>query len=308
MNALKTNKYTFALLGLLTSVLISNYANAVANTQTFECEDDLCYYDANYFALVAAPNSDSVLADDNHAEFYLSLKYRLWHEYFFIYNGLYDFYFSPLDEDGRYDSSPIVSRLQNPGLIFWDKTVGEDHNFSGSFFHESNGQTLSAEDDDVEDSEAIALAEFNRLRTTKNKEFALAKLSRNWNYFNLRYQYRRPARTFNYFQINARIYIPQGREDELFWTQKDRNNEITDFDGLRFLAEFTPREKWTVRTSLKTGFLSKEIFRNVGGKVTVSKDIGDAWLSLFHFNGYGREPSTYHLRTYYTGLALEFRK
>lgn len=59
-----------------------------------------------------------------------------------------------------------------------------------------------------------------------------------------------------------------------------------------------------LRTELKAGIHDPT---NPGGKLTLEIVKRNLRLSAFYFNGYGKEPSTYHLRTKYFGLGLEFR-
>ena len=47
--------------------------------------------------------------------------------------------------------------------------------------------------------------------------------------------------------------------------------------------------------------------KNLTGRITLTKQIEGIPFSLFYFDGYGKELSTYHLRTQYAGIGLEFR-
>lgn len=99
------------------------------------------------------------------------------------------------------------------------------------------------------------------------------------------------------------------REDHIFWDSRKADLKIRDYDGLRLMTEYRFADKAIVRGELQTGISEDQWFRHTGGKLTTDINIGSphTWLSLFYFNGYGKEPSTYHLRTNYYGIGLEFR-
>jgi len=292
--------------------------------------------DPNY--IVYAQPVDDEIGDENHMEFYVSLKYPIVDDWFeqsqnafgrwenaygdffnavvpdrmlFHYNGLYDFYITDSD---RYDSAPIVSRRQNPGVSFeYDFSRGRNTLRVG-WFHESNGQTL--EEDEV--------GRFEARRARFGDDFALAEVSRGWDYAQLRwasntllYEDPRKENWFNY-QIEARWYCNcQGfgfigeREDEIWW-DAGNNSEITDFDGLRGMLE---RPLWRsddgrtqvdARLDLQTG-LENSFAQYLSARLTLAAEWDNVRLMLFYFDGYGRDPSTYHLRTQYAGLGLELR-
>ena len=65
------------------------------------------------------------------------------------------------------------------------------------------------------------------------------------------------------------------------------------------------------RLELKTGTRDTEALENIGGKLTFGWNIANEKTNIrltgFYFNGYGKELSTYHLRTEYFGVGLEMR-
>ena len=120
-----------------------------------------------------------------HAEFYLSIKYPFLlpentnplqpDRLDLIHNSLYDFY---VLENDRYDSAPIISRRQNPGLnLYWD--FEDNREFALGYFHESNGQTLNSEDGSEAYYEEVEQG---------GTEYALTQVSRGRDYLNFRYK------------------------------------------------------------------------------------------------------------------------
>ncbi|OUX38763.1 MAG: hypothetical protein CBE26_00620 [Kiritimatiellaceae bacterium TMED266] len=101
------------------------------------------------------------------------------------------------------------------------------------------------------------------------------------------------------------------REDKLFWLPPTENTTIADYDGLRFMYEMHSLDNhlygFSVRIELKTGTASTDAIQNLTTRVTLLNRIFGIPFSAFYFDGYGKEPSTYHLRTQYAGIGLEFR-
>ena len=64
---------------------------------------------------------------------------------------------------------------------------------------------------------------------------------------------------------------------------------------------------FSARLELKTGIADADSLKNLTGRITLTKQIEGIPFSLFYFDGYGKELSTYHLRTQYAGIGLEFR-
>ena len=60
------------------------------------------------------------------------------------------------------------------------------------------------------------------------------------------------------------------------------------------------------RLELKTG-LEHSMGEYLSGRLTLGAQFDNLRFALFYFNGYGRDPATYHLRTEYAGLGLELR-
>ena len=275
--------------------------------------------DPNYFVL-AAPVGDGELKDDDlHIEFYLSVKYPVgldcvdspWlpKRFLFVYNGLYDFYLFP---GGRYESSPVISRRQNPGgVLEWD--LSEKQQARVGYYHESNGQTIDRMDGpkgyDVQLQQG-------------GEEYALTQVSRGWDYVNLMYRHTNvPIGRYSLTgQVEWRFFLPwQGfgaseMEDSIFWEQDSRDVGIEDYDGLRFMCErrfsrsanavLRVLGKGALRLELKTSISSMNALGNIGGKASLTfRD----FVNLFYFRGYGKEPATYHRRTEYVGIGVQLR-
>lgn len=290
----------------------------------------------NYF-VYATPIDDDI-DDDRHLEFFLSLKYPLVDQWFkdlqddfkrkgtdigdfqnavtpdrmlLHYSGLYDFY--AVDTD-RYDSAPVISRRQNPGVSFeYDYSEGRKTLRVG-WFHESNGQQMESDE----------LERFLQNREEEGEDYALATVSRGWDYAMIRWAsnsllYEDPLdrEWFNY-AIETRFYCDcqgfgfvDGREDAIWW-EEDTSTEITDFDGLRvmaersFLVDAVSDISLDARLDLQTG-LESSFGQYLSGRLTLGAKFDNLRLTAFYFNGYGRDLSTYHLRTEYAGFGLELR-
>jgi outer membrane phospholipase A len=298
----------------------------------------------NFFGY-AYPTGDE-LGDEPHLEFYISQKYALvegWFEklryqsdetdsrviaplrawvpsrFFFIYNGLYDFY--ALGSD-RYNSSPIISRKQNPGaMLEWDFRDPRSKIRLG-YFHESNGQSLGPDDQDKPDRDELLAAqrEFETNRALYGEDFALAQVSRGWEFWSLQYQKSRHGYLADFdpewYQLQAELrFFSDGqlfggsREDAIWW-EPENDAKIEDYDGVRVLAE---RSFGSVgfpllgRIEYKGGVSSFDALGNASWKLSLGIKALNTRFTAFYFNGYGRDPSTYHLRTEYLGLGLEFR-
>jgi len=292
--------------------------------------------DPNY--LVYAVPVDDNIGDEAHYEFFVSLKYPLVDDWFgnrqddfrrwenvygrffngitpdrllVHYNGLWDFYAA---QSNRFDSAPIISRAQNPGIsVEYDFASGHNQLRLG-WFHESNGQTLEEND----------LASFERLRREGGDDFALSRVSRGWDYALLRWsgdalRYEDPLlQPWINYRVEMRYYCDcQGfgfvgsREDDIWW-EEGNDARITDFDGLRGMVEGSlwrsPETSLHInaRLELRTG-LEHSTGQYWTGKLSLGAEWENLSATLFYFDGYGRDPSTYHLRTRYAGLGVELR-
>lgn len=293
----------------------------------------------NFFGF-AVPIEDK-LQDESHGEFYLSIKYPLhstgvkdsynsseaeigprWpskepDRVFFVYNSLYDFYFT----GDRYTSSPVISRQQNVGLQLEWHSANRREKIRAGWMHESNGQVLGEEDGAV----------FFENQAQFGDDFALSDVSRGWDYILFRYErgsHEYPISSLNSwwdyqtsslisgwrYHFEVRSYFCEcqnfgfsNSEDEIWW-DPENNESISDYDGLRFMAETTLRPgtdfALELRADIKSGIHDP---LNFGGKLTLGIVKRNFRLTAFYFNGFGKEPSTYHLRTQYFGIGLELR-
>ena len=276
--------------------------------------DKIVAYNPNFFGL-AVPTTNDPLKEEEHLEFYLSIEYPIYQGLHFVYNGLFDFYV--LNE--QYKSSPVLSRIQNPGISYKFNSFvwqGFWHSFELGWFHESNGQSLElANQDDDQNGIDDALDIFNTLAQQRNLIFAINEVSRGWDYFSLRY---RLSSDLNLVQPQQGDWLLQtdlrllcdcqlagllDKEDEIWWDQQD-NAEIAAYDGLRLRYDYFFQPWLNTRVEFKTGL--KNVFKNRGGKLAINAKAGDAWLSLFYFDGFGKEPASYHLKTSYVGFGIEF--
>jgi hypothetical protein len=308
---------------------------AVDTVETTTEDPEREYLDGNYYLssnqpnylVWASPYEDDLL-DDPHLEFFISTKYPLYYKaksraedvvensdkrykwlqspdsIFLVYNGLYDFYVS----GDRYDSKPVISRMQNIGVIGEWNTSKPNSKIRIGWMHESNGQVIGETEAHI----------FDARRTEQGDDFALAGVSRGWDFLQVRYEKSASSLLQDYeenwwrYQLEFRSYfcdcqgIVFDKEDEIWW-QPGNNASIAEFDGLRFNGEmvYTVNDNdFLMRAELKAGIRD---LTNFGGKLTLGYKLGNARATLFYFNGFGKEPSTYHLRTKYFGFGLELR-
>ena len=272
----------------------------------------LTSHNPNYFSYVI-PTGNNVLTDDPHLEFLLSIQYPIHtfnasSEIFFSYDGLYDFY---IVSDSIYESAPVFSRRQNPGISYRFQHAKKGEIQLG-YYHESNGQTLDASD---------GKDAFDELVSKTSREYALTQVSRGWDYLSFTFKSAELAlnETQNMKQrisLNFRKYLPKqafrtDREDDLFWRENPNLTTIKNYDGLRFSYELLSMRETLLNFSagleLKPGIADADSLKNLTGRITLTKQIEGIPFSLFYFDGYGKELSTYHLRTQYAGIGLEFR-
>ena len=289
----------------------------------------------NYISLMTTPLGDE-RGDETHAQFFISQKVPLWPETvedgtywprrgYFIYNGLYDFY---LYENDSYSSSPVLSRRQNPGLVAeWDLPQDRPTRLRLGWFHESNGQTLEEDSTDDANGELRGIDIFNRRVSARGEDYALASVSRGWDYASIRLAHTsvddnepgpHPSGKEGWYQwqMEYRWFcdcqgIVGDREDDIWW-EPGNHDEIEDFDGLRFMAEtalpWLPGSlSWLARMELKTGTGDLDALSNITYRPALVLHWKQLNVLAFYFNGYGKDPSTYHLDNEYFGLGFEFR-
>lgn len=258
----------------------------------------------SYFAL--AHDDDD---PENHIEFYLSIKYPLitgpiesWlgkrSRLYFNYNGKYDFYvFSR-------DSSPIISRRQNPGLMYEYQRPPVSHfhlqSIKTGYFHESNGQTV----DTIEE-----------YRTIDN---AADYVSRGWDYIPLALKFAVSQNRHGFFgnfyaDVEGRYFLDKqlfrhDREDEIFWEPVDVQPRIEDYDGIRaelstvFILPYIEAREIKFSATLRTG--SREF--NLSQRYEATFRLFDLPLYVYYFRGYGIELATYHEKGTTYGIGIEF--
>jgi len=284
-------KRLWMLVGLILPHLV---AAGIAEAE--EAPRELTSNEPSYFAAAKDHNDASW-----HNEFYLSIKYPIFghlandvlgeqSSLYFAYNGKYDFYFN-----SRH-SSPIISRLQNPGLIYKYKLAASWHNLTSiksGYFHQSNGQTV----------DNIA-----RFQATTN---AIDYVSRGWDYIPLELKFSLPAKTYLY--LNGRLFMRKqlftiAREDQVFWEPNRRSQpKVSDYDGLRILLrkEFdfnhTGLQHIKLAAYWRTGYTAAHISQ----KYELTVRAYDFPLHAFYFNGFGREITTYHRKDSYIAIGIE---
>lgn len=255
---------------------------------------------------------------------------------YFAYRGEFDFYALG---GSRYDSSPIVVRNQVPGFAL-EWRFGEDDKRSLRFgaFHQSNGQSLNDKPSKLDErftvsdpnaeglspcQQMIAGEEFQSFNIGRQRynvelcrsgspDFALAQVSRAYNYWQLRYGFSSTEELYadDLYRYSIELRTYDDTHDEIFWDPTDRS-QIEDYDGLRLSMDkafrFLGKTPLLFRGELKAGTSSLDALGNLGGKVSLGVKLPSMLTSLFYFDGYGKEPSTYHLRTQHWGLEFELR-
>ena len=281
------------------------------------------------------PVGNAELSGNQHVEFNISVRYPFWEQQdeiaqnetpwkgflfgvdrsFLVYNGTYDFHLLP-DEYGdgnRYDSAPVIYKDQNPGLVLeWDIDADRLRRLRLGVFHHSNGQTLGEEN----------VAKFNDAVLEGGLGYALNQVSRSSNYVQLRYQRVANAEenittNWHQFQMELRpVYFSV--DDKIFWEpNRIHQPDIQDYDGLRLMNEkfyslnpissFLESTALITRVELKTGIRDARALSNISSEWTVGLMWRKLMLTASYFDGYGKEISTYHLRTRHWGLGLEIR-
>lgn len=299
--------------------------------------------DPNFFGYSTVAGSNNQDGAD-HIEFDVSLKYPIWEwgntsRLYFIYNGSYDF--QAFSGKGIYDSSPVISTSQNPGIAFeWDADESEHiEKYRIGVFHHSNGQTLNESHVEFESNGANktlgnasqAAAEFKEIADRWGEAAALERVSRSSWYTQFRYQRTsKPGGIIDndwwQYQLEIRPWYFKN-DDAIFWAPIPKNQpQIENYDGLRavgdrmFSLDEIPilrlSETWRNQTAkvrlrmlgrveLQTGLWSP--FENVGGQVSLGLNVNNFILTAYYYSGYAKDISAYHKRTKHFGFGFELR-
>jgi outer membrane phospholipase A len=258
----------------------------------------------SYFAFAHDSGSS-----ENHIEFYLSIKYPLLttlverylgqdSRLYFDYNGKYDFYaFSR-------NSSPIISRLQNPGVMYERTWPAVPHlhlqSLKTGYFHESNGQTV--------DTRAEYLA----------TEHASDYVSRGWDYIPLVLKFAVTEKRHGifgnfYLYLQGRYFLDRQlfrdkREDQVFWETLAEQPHIEDYDGIRttlstvFILPYFEAREIKFSAIFRTGYRDF----NLSQRYEATFRLFDVPLYVYYFRGYGVEISTYQEKGSTYGIGFEF--
>lgn len=252
--------------------------------------------------------------DDSYARFKVSIKYPLsecknvndaaacdnvdglW---YFAYTGTYDF-FVETSNSGR-KSSPVVSRLQNPGLFYKWKFNKDNSNAlkaaSVGWFHESNGQQIS--DPDI----------------FKNTAYASDYVSRGWDYLGVDLKFKNKLfdsiNDIHTYYLRLKYFCDcqalgaADREDDVSIFGITDNVKIEDYDGFRFLIRNEISKSFNYALSVRTGTRNADAFSNLSYQAELTFDVGGWPISLMYFDGYGKNISTYHMKSKYWGIGLK---
>jgi len=258
----------------------------------------------SYFALAHDSGSG-----EHHIEFYLSVKYPLFTtliekalgeraRLYFNYNGKYDFYaFSR-------DSSPVISRRQNPGVIFeyaWPKVSHVYlQSLRAGYFHESNGQTVDTREE--------------YLATKDASDY----VSRGWDYIPLEAKFAVSEKRHGifgnfYLNLQGRYFLDHqlfrhNREDQVFWEDVAEQARVEQYDGIRatlatvfILPHFEAKE-------IKFNAIFRSGYRefNLSQRYEATFRLFDLPLYAYYFRGYGVEIATYQQKGTTYGIGFEF--
>lgn len=258
----------------------------------------------SYFAIGHDANSG-----EHHIEFYLSIKYPLFTtliekslgegaKLYFDYNGKYDFY--PFSRE----SSPIISRKQNPGVMFehaWPPVANVHlQSLKTGYFHESNGQTVDS-------------------RTEyQATEDAADYVSRGWDYIPLEARFAVSEKRHGifgnlYLNLQGRYFLDrqmfrQDREDEIFWETGAAKPRIEEYDGVRiglatvFVLPHIEAREIKVNAIYRSGYRAF----NLSQRYEATFRFFDLPLYVYYFRGYGVELSSYHAKGTTYGIGFEF--
>lgn len=256
--------------------------------------------------LAFAHNSDS---GENHIEFYLSIKYPLFttlveksmgerSRLYFNYSGKYDFFaFSR-------DSSPIISRRQNPGVMYeysWPK-VSNVHlqSLRTGYFHESNGHTVDTREE--------------YLATKDADDY----VSRGWDYIPIEAKFAVSEKQHGifgnfYLNLQGRYFLDhqlfrQDREDGIFWDTAAEQPRIEQYDGIRIAIATVFILPHIEAKEIKFNAIYRSGYRdfNLSQRYEATFRFFDFPLYVYHFRGYGVELSTYHQKGTTYGIGFEF--
>lgn len=258
----------------------------------------------SYFAFA----HDSGSSED-HIEFYLSIKYPLFttlvekslgerSRLYFNYNGKYDFYaFSR-------DSLPIISRRQNPGVLYeyaWPKIANMQlQSLRTGYFHESNGQAVDSREE--------------YLVTDNARDY----VSRGWDYIPLEAKFAVSEKRHGifgnfYLNLQGRYFLDRqvfrhDREDEIFWDAGAEQPRIEQYDGVRvgiatvFILPHIEAKEIKFNAIYRSGH--REF--NLSQRYEATFRFFDFPLYVYYFRGYGVELTTYHQKGTTYGIGFEF--
>ena len=302
-----SNQYKYFLF-----ILLISFSNSWANDE--EIGRKLTGYEPSYFVLA----DDGV---DKHGEFKVSIKYPLdedvrWltdafkgsNVWYFAYTGKYDFFLFSDEGVGR-NSAPVVSRIQNPGLFIKHKvdSEGSEYGFksvSVGWFHESNGQQII---DNTTFSNTVNASDY---------------VSRGWDYLGIDFKHRKKSifSSDGHMDLYTRLRFIcgcqgfgsiSGREDDIRILGGTETADIRDFDGLRLILNDYVFSDFQYGLQLRTGITDETAFDNWSYRFEISfrlenaPIISDIPFTLFYFNGYGENISTYHIKNDYIGFGIK---
>jgi len=281
--------------------------------------------DPNFFGFSWDPKGQKHRGVDRHVEFDISIKYPLLEfdrsRFLAIYNGSY--YFQALNPKGPYESSPVISTSQNPGAALEFDIADGSQKLRFGVFHHSNGQSV-AEFDNTE-KRLASIKEIQDLEAEYGEAPALERVSRSSWYTQFRYQWMNNPNgevdnDWSQFQLEVRPFY-FWNDDRIFWEDNRRDpTQIEEVDGIRMVAErivpldgIIPIRKLfrflpvsgVGRLELQTGLWAP--FDKIGGKASLGMGINSFVVSLYYYNGYGKDISAYHRRTEHAGIGLELR-
>jgi len=229
----------------------------------------------------------------------------------FAYDGLYDFhFFSPV-------STPVVSRLQNPGVFVKLARRGAQYGdgigpLGFGWFHESDGQTITTP------------AAYNELYGQVGQD-AKDSIARGWDYWYLSQKFSfhqggdaepegvsQATQAHNLWSVMPVLRIYTGSQgfvnpvrQDTWWLPQNPEPRIDDYDGIRALFSWkrvfpdTGFFRWRLvqaTAEFRTGYdggLRGNLMRNWSRRFTLTNTFGYLPVYLYYDNGYGPYISDY---------------
>lgn len=226
-------------------------------------------------------------------------------------------------------SSPVVPRRYNPELFL--RLWRDDGDFYDiGYAHESNGQSITQEDDFLTAQEKFLKPNDGNLDESEqfieNPLFARDELSRGWDYFSFRWRKQWDANIFKNIDgrteslLEVKRFLSDGflqgaPEEYHTWEDGGRRERPREkYDGLNYSFQyFLPPDSCTfsvcltkVQIQQATGY--RDIFENNTTELQLTLNIGDIPFHVWGKTGYNNDLVDYYDYTNSWGIGFEFSR